>query len=168
MTKQRGQNQPGKNELMNPEAFGALISAVSQAHSEFIYSAEVVASENDLTPARWQVIQAAALKPATVSDIARALGLTRQSVQRVADDAVKLGLATYRSNPKHSRASLLAPTKKGRAAVEATQAAQAKWVAAVASRISAEQADHVLTAIGLILDASQRHWDEADGDEADG
>ena len=103
-----------------------------------------------------------------MSDIARTLGLTRQSVQRVADDAVKLGLATYRSNPKHSRASLLAPTKKGRAAVEAAQAAQAEWVAAVASRLSVEQADHVLTAIGLILDASQRHWDEADGDEADG
>ncbi len=167
MTKQPGKRQPGKNDPMNPEDFGALISAVSQAHSEFIYSAEVVASENDLTPARWQVIQAAALKPATVSEIARTLGLTRQSVQRVADDAVKLGLATYRSNPKHSRANLLAPTKKGRTAVEAAQASQAEWVAAVASRLSAEQAEHVLTAIGLILDASQRHWDEADGDEAD-
>lgn len=163
MTNQPLKNQTGKNAPMEPTDFGALISAVSQAHSEFIYSAEVVASQNSLTPARWQVIQAATHKPATVSDIARTLGLTRQSVQRVADDAVKLGLATYRSNPKHSRASLLAPTEKGRAAVEAAQAAQAEWVAAVASRLTAEQADHVLTAIGLILDASQRHWDEADG-----
>ncbi len=153
---------------MNPEDFGALISAVSQAHSEFVYSAEVVASHNDLTPARWQVISAAAQTPATVSQIARVLGLTRQSVQRVADDAVKLGLAAYRTNPKHARASLLAPTKKGRAAVQAAQAAQAEWAAEVAASLTGEQAQQVLGAIELILEASQRHWDETAPDATSG
>jgi DNA-binding MarR family transcriptional regulator len=45
------------------------------------------------------------------------MGITRQSVQRVADLLVERGLAEYRPNPAHRRAKLLAPTGEGRAAV---------------------------------------------------
>lgn len=47
------------------------------------------------------------------------MGITRQSVQRVADALVEAGLAEYRPNPAHRRAKLLAPTDEGRAAVHA-------------------------------------------------
>jgi DNA-binding MarR family transcriptional regulator len=45
------------------------------------------------------------------------MGITRQSVQRIADLLVERGLAEYRPNPAHRRAKLLAPTAQGRAAV---------------------------------------------------
>ncbi len=45
------------------------------------------------------------------------MGITRQSVQRVADLLAERGLAEYRPNPAHRRAKLLAPTEEGRAAV---------------------------------------------------
>lgn len=45
------------------------------------------------------------------------MGITRQSVQRVADVLVEAGLAEYRPNPAHRRAKLLAPTEDGLAAV---------------------------------------------------
>ncbi|CAM5715458.1 hypothetical protein SHIRM173S_07673 [Streptomyces hirsutus] len=52
-----------------------------------------------------------------VSGIARVMGITRQSVQRIADLLVERGLAEYRPNPAHRRAKLLAVTERGRAAV---------------------------------------------------
>ena len=45
------------------------------------------------------------------------MGITRQSVQRIADLLVERGLAEYLPNPAHRRAKLLAPTERGRAAV---------------------------------------------------
>ena len=52
-----------------------------------------------------------------VAGIAREMGITRQSVQRIADLLVERGLAEYRPNPAHRRAKLLAPTEEGLAAV---------------------------------------------------
>ncbi|SPF04580.1 hypothetical protein SMA5143A_5380 [Streptomyces sp. MA5143a] len=46
------------------------------------------------------------------------MGITRQSVQRVADLLVDRGLTVYVPNPAHRRAKLLTPTPAGRAAVE--------------------------------------------------
>jgi DNA-binding MarR family transcriptional regulator len=56
-------------------------------------------------------------EPLPVAGIAREMGLTRQSVQRVADILVERGLAEYRENPAHRRAKLLVPTDEGRAAL---------------------------------------------------
>jgi DNA-binding MarR family transcriptional regulator len=47
------------------------------------------------------------------------MGITRQSVQRVADLLVGKGLAEYLPNPAHRRAKLLSPTSAGRTAVAA-------------------------------------------------
>ena len=61
----------------------------------------------------------------SVSDIARAMGLTRQSVQRIADLLVDRGLAAYTDNPAHRRAKLVGPTESGFAAVRTIDPAHA-------------------------------------------
>ncbi|HET9974308.1 MAG TPA: MarR family transcriptional regulator, partial [Streptosporangiaceae bacterium] len=53
----------------------------------------------------------------TVAGIAREMGITRQSVQRIADILADRGLAEYLPNPAHRRAQLLTPTAEGRAAI---------------------------------------------------
>jgi DNA-binding MarR family transcriptional regulator len=45
------------------------------------------------------------------------MGITRQSVQRIADILAERGLAEYLPNPAHRRAKLLTPTEAGRAAI---------------------------------------------------
>ncbi len=70
-----------------------------------------------LAAAWWHVLGAVLGEPLPVAGIAREMGLTRQSVQRVADILVERGLAEYRDNPAHRRAKLLAPTDEGRAAI---------------------------------------------------
>jgi DNA-binding MarR family transcriptional regulator len=65
------------------------------------------------TSARWQVLAAAQSGSMTVAQIAKALGLARQSVQRVADLLERDALAIYKRNPAHLRASLIRLTPKG-------------------------------------------------------
>jgi DNA-binding MarR family transcriptional regulator len=63
--------------------------------------------------------------PLPVAGIARAMGITRQSVQRIADLLVDQGLAEYLPNPSHRRAKLLRPTAEGLAAVRRIHPAHA-------------------------------------------
>ncbi|MET9860759.1 MarR family transcriptional regulator [Streptomyces smyrnaeus] len=106
---------PGGTELLSETAL-----AVFRLNGQFLAASELIARPAGLTAAWWQVLGAVLREPLPVSGIARAMGITRQSVQRVADLLVERGLAAYEPNPAHRRAKLLTPTREGRAAVERT------------------------------------------------
>lgn len=101
-----------RQELLSRSALG-----VFRLNGRFLAVAEELARPAGLTAAWWQVLGAVLGEPLPVSGIARAMGITRQSVQRIADLLVDKGLAEYRPNPAHRRAKLLAPTERGRAAI---------------------------------------------------
>lgn len=105
------------------------------------------------TSARWQVLAAAEHAPATVADVARALGLARQSVQRVADLLVGDGLAEYRENPAHRRAKRLALTPAGRRALAGIQAAQRGWADALGARLDAADLRRAAEVLGRVSEA---------------
>lgn len=91
--------------------------AVFRLNGQFLAVAEELAQPAGLTAAWWQVLGAVLPQPLPVAGIARTMGITRQSVQRVADILVTNGLAAYEPNPAHRRAKLLRPTDQGRAAL---------------------------------------------------
>ncbi len=80
--------------------------------------------------------------PLPVAGIAREMGITRQSVQRIADLLVDKGLAEYRPNPAHRRAKLVAVTDAGLAAVRRIDPQHA----VVAQRLVAELGHEQLAA----------------------
>ncbi|MFI6298466.1 MarR family winged helix-turn-helix transcriptional regulator [Nonomuraea sp. NPDC050790] len=86
-------------------------------NGQFLAIAEELARPAGLTAAWWQVLGAVLREPLPVAGIARAMGITRQSVQRIADLLVEKGLAEYLPNPAHRRAKLLHPTPEGYSAV---------------------------------------------------
>lgn len=88
-------------------------------------------------------------EPLPVSGIARAMGITRQSVQRIAGLLVDRGLAGYRPNPAHRRAQLLRPTAAGLAAVREVVPHQHAW----AKRLGAEAGAEELERAGAVLRA---------------
>jgi DNA-binding MarR family transcriptional regulator len=77
--------------------------------------------------------------PATVAQVARALGLARQSVQRVADLLEADGIAEYVPNPADRRADLLQLTENGRAALQTIQKAQRTWADALGAEIGEDE-----------------------------
>ena len=72
-----------------------------------------IAQEEGMTASRWELLAAATRRATTVSRHARALELTRQSVQRTADRLVEDGHARFEANPDHRRSPLLRVTNQG-------------------------------------------------------
>ncbi|WP_280348098.1 MarR family winged helix-turn-helix transcriptional regulator [Nocardia neocaledoniensis] len=103
-------------------------------NGQFLAVAEELAAPAGLTAAWWQVLGAVLAEPLPVAGIARAMGITRQSVQRIADLLVDKGLCEYRPNPAHKRAKLVAATEAGLAAVRQIGPQHARF----AQRLAAE------------------------------
>jgi DNA-binding MarR family transcriptional regulator len=132
-----------------------LILQTFRFHGALMDSAERLVRPIGLTAARWQVIssvaRAAQLGP--VAHIARDMGLSRQSVQRLADVLVGEGLVEYRNNPHHKRAPLVALTDRGREAFEAVTRKQVTWVNSLAAGAKPDEIEHALT---LLQELEQR------------
>jgi DNA-binding MarR family transcriptional regulator len=95
----------------------ALLTAVGDA----------IARPAGQSTARWQVLAVLENGSATVADVARALGLARQSVQRIADILAEDELAEFVENPDHRRAKLVRLTRRGAATLRSIQGAQRAW-----------------------------------------
>lgn len=106
------------------ELLGDAAVTVFRLNGQFLALAEQLAKPAGLTAARWQVLGAIVREPLSVADIARAMGITRQSVQRIADLMAEQGLAEYVPNPAHRRAKLLKLTAEGDAALDRIRPAQ--------------------------------------------
>ena len=116
-----------------------LALAAFRLNGQFLEVAEELARPAGLTAAWWQVLGAVLREPLPVAGIARTMGITRQSVQRIADLLVDQGLAEYRPTPPHRRAKLLAPTDAGRAAVERIDPGHAALAARLADEVGRER-----------------------------
>jgi DNA-binding MarR family transcriptional regulator len=127
--------------------------AVFRVHGQFLEVSENLARPVGLTAARWQVLGAILPEPLPVSGIARAMGLTRQGVQRIADVVVELGLAEYRPNPAHQRAKLLAVTEDGRAAMRRIRPAHKEFAQRLADQLGVERFTEVTAALEQLIDA---------------
>ncbi|MFD8971605.1 MULTISPECIES: MarR family winged helix-turn-helix transcriptional regulator [Streptomyces] len=99
------------------DALSRTALGVFRLNGQFLAVSEKLAEPAGLTAAWWQVLGAVLPEPLPVAGIARVMGITRQSVQRIADLLVREGLAAYEPNPAHRRAKLLTPTEAGRAAI---------------------------------------------------
>ncbi|MFE2478651.1 MarR family transcriptional regulator [Streptomyces sp. NPDC059389] len=108
---------PAPSERARQDLLSRTALGVFGLNGRFLAISEELAGPAGLTAAWWQVLGAVLREPLPVSGIARAMGITRQSVQRIADLLVGKGLAEYVPNPAHQRAKLLRPTEEGRAAV---------------------------------------------------
>src|ERR1700733_795817 len=111
------------------EAVDDLIISVFPLNGNLIEAGSRLVMDIGLTSAWWQVLGALALSavPLPVAHIARNMGLTRQSVQRVADLLAAKGLVRFEANPHHQRAKLVVLTRRGSAAVKAAEQRQRPW-----------------------------------------
>ncbi|MEU7564576.1 MarR family transcriptional regulator [Streptomyces fradiae] len=134
---------------------------VFRLNGQFLAAAEELARPVGLTAAWWQVLGAVLRDPLPVAGIARAMGVTRQSVQRIADLLVERGLAAYAPNPAHRRAKLLAPTDEGRAAVARIHPGHAE----LAERLAAELGEEEFAETARVLERLSRALDTVTGRE---
>ena len=127
--------------------FQALAAEIFRARVLMLQGAERLARSAGLTSARWQILGLVAGGPAPVADVARTIGLTRQSVQQIADAMQAEGLVVYAENPRHRRAKLLQPTAKARKALARLRPREIDFANAMGRRHSREALE---TALALL------------------
>lgn len=130
-----------------------LVVQVMQLNGLLTAAGDALAAPAGQTSARWQVLAAVEDAPLSVAQIARAMNLTRQSVQRVADLLAQEGLTAYQDNPAHARAKLLRLTPKGRKALRTIQAGQKVWANALASGMDEAQLRAASTVLAQLRQA---------------
>ena len=143
-----------------------MVLPVFALNGELLEAAAVITAPHELTPARWQVLGAVLEEPLPVPEIARriGLGLTRQSVQRVANDVVAQDWAHWQPNPGRRGQNLLILTGKGRRAITALTAEQHAWADTVGQEIGEKNLKTLGTLISRLTDASRRYR-QAAGEE---
>jgi DNA-binding MarR family transcriptional regulator len=112
-----------------------------RANGLFLAAGDRLAADEGLTSARWQVLGAVALegRPLTVPQIARRMGLARQSVQASVNRLIADGLVEAATNPDHRRSPLIELTELGSRSYAALQQRQVGWVNELAAGLSASE-----------------------------
>ncbi|HET9592299.1 MAG TPA: MarR family transcriptional regulator [Solirubrobacterales bacterium] len=130
-------------------AITELILETFRLNGRLLAAGDALVRDLGLTSARWQVLGAVAMSrvPLPVSHIARTMGLSRQGVQRVADELEARGIVRFAPNPHHRRARLVLLTERGRALHEAAAERQGPWAAALSDGLPVEAVE---AATGLL------------------
>src|SRR6185436_14767234 len=99
-------------------AVTALILETFRLNGRLLSAGDALVRNLELTSARWQVLGAiaAAPLPLSVAQVARSMGLTRQAVQRLANEMERDGLLRFAANPNHQRAKHVVMAPRGEAA----------------------------------------------------
>jgi DNA-binding MarR family transcriptional regulator len=140
------------------EAATQLILAAFRTNGLLLDAGDRLSADEGLTSARWQVLGAVVLaeRPLTVPQIARRMGLTRQSVHATVHRLVRDGFLELAPNTDHRRSPLVDLTTSGRAKYEAVDVRQAAWVNRLArgiGRSDIETARNVLVELCRRLQA---------------
>jgi DNA-binding MarR family transcriptional regulator len=138
-----------------------VILSTFRANGLLLAAGDLLADEHGLTSARWQVLGAVALarRPLTVPQIARRMGLTRQSVHTTVNRLLTDGLVELTPNADHRRSQLVRMTELGEASYRAMDEKQAVWVNELAAglrRSELETTARVLDEFCKRLEAGSR------------
>ncbi len=127
----------GERRTSEGETATEVVLATFRANGLLLAAGDELAGTQGLTSARWQVLGAITLadRPLSVPQIARRMGLTRQSVHVTVNRLVDEGLLERAPNADHRRSPLVRLTEDGTVKYAAIDARQAGWVNRLAGGI---------------------------------
>jgi DNA-binding MarR family transcriptional regulator len=148
----------------NLSAIDELIIAVFRLSGSLLEGGSRLVKELGITPAWWQVLGALAISPVplTVPQIARNMGLARQSVQRIVDLLLEKGFVVLEHNPHHRRAKLVALSEVGYGVYKEAQKRQRPWAAGLAEGLAPESLE---TAVAILKQIDEKLSEQKGEDE---
>ena len=143
------------------ETVTRLVLATFRANGVLLDAGDRRTADQGLTSALWQVLGAAALaeRPLTVAQIARRMGLSRQSVHGSVRRLSARGLCELAPNENHRRSPLVQLTKAGESAYAAVDRKQVAWANRLGSGIpktDLDTAERVLAALSRQLEQQEK------------
>ncbi|WP_224248257.1 MarR family winged helix-turn-helix transcriptional regulator [Hyalangium gracile] len=140
------------------EVFTELVLEVFRLNGLALAAGDLLAEPVGLSSARWQVLGVVDHGAAPVANVARLMGLTRQSVQQTADALERDGFIEYLDNPHHRRARLISMTAKGREALRQVEQRHAVWANRIGAGVDPRR---LRDAVDALREVRQRLEDEA-------
>ena len=115
-----------------------LVLAVFRINGLLLAAGDDLAGREGLTSARWQVLGAVALadRPPSVPQVARRMGLKRQSVQMSVNRLVADGMLAASANAEHRRSPVFALTERGATAYARLSGDQEAWIGRLTEGLS--------------------------------
>ena len=143
---------------VSPEGITELILRVFRVNGALLAAGDRLVAELGLTSARWQLIGGLAdqEESLSVAQLARKMGLTRQAVQRIANELETQGVVAFRANPRHKRAQLIELTAHGLTLYERSMELQRPWAVALSRDLTAPQVKEASATMGSLLLALDR------------
>ncbi len=131
-----------------------LVADLYEAAGAMRRHGDLLAAAAGQTQARWQLLSVASAGDWTVPRIAHRLGITRQAVQRVADDLVAAGLVVAEPNPHHRRSRLIRLTPAGHDALALIVARADGWHRHLAAGLDAEDVATARRVLRALVDGA--------------
>jgi DNA-binding MarR family transcriptional regulator len=103
------------------------------------------------TEVRWAVMSVLCDGARTVPQVARRLGVTRQSVQRVANLLAAEGLIESVTNPENARSPLFCLTERGERVLAAITATVDPWLHRVGEELSLDDLRRARVALAVLM-----------------
>ena len=116
---------------------------------------EAIARLEKQSRARWEVLMAIG-SGRTVPQIARRMGMARQSVQRIADLLAEARLVRFEPNPDHRRSPLLRTTEEGSRLRECLERQLRGWEQTVEELVESEDLETALVVLRAIRSGLER------------
>ena len=142
---------------LNGDAFTELILEVFRVNRLLLEAGDHLTQPVGLSSARWQVLGVVEHGPVPVANVARVMGLTRQSVQQTADSLAEDGLIEYSENPHHRRAKLMTMTPKGHKALDYVQQRHADWANQIGEKQSLEELRTAVTVLQQLRESLEQN-----------
>lgn len=146
-------------EAASPEAVTELILRIFRVNGRLLQAGDQLVGAMGLTSARWQLlgaIAAAADRPKPVVGLARDMGVSRQAVQRIANDLARAELVVFTINPHHKKAQLVEFTNKGRSLFEQAMRLQRPWAIDLAEGLTGSQVEAACGVLNVLLNRFDR------------
>ncbi|GLR59926.1 MarR family transcriptional regulator [Rhizobium indigoferae] len=137
---------------MEGDSFSAFAITALRLAGHLTAAGDQLAKPAGQTSARWQVLAAARRGGMSVAQIARALGVARQGVQRLTDVLENEGLIAYADNPQHQRAKLVRLTEEGAARLGVIEIAQAGWADGLGGAFTSAELDAARAVMARVMD----------------
>lgn len=157
MAKRRSRSE--QDPLRTIDVLPLLVADVFHLAGVFRRRGEEIAGLAGRTQAEWQLLSAISDGARTVPQVARRLGLARQSVQRTAHHLADMSLVRFVPNPDHKKSTLVDLTSAGRSALDRINVAAEAFHRDIAGKVDAQaliQAERFLRKMCHTLDPRAR------------
>lgn len=133
------------------DAISAVFVQIMYLNGLLMEKGDEMASVAGQTAARWRVLASIEDEAKTVAQMARDLGLARQSVQRIVDSLADAQLVSFIENPKDQRADLVVLKAAGKKALKAIQTRQIQWADQLGKKIGPKVLKEIQSSLDILL-----------------